>query len=122
MSNEQNVLPIDALRAATLEYNASLDGKHFGATERIIRAYLSALAPQAGVNAEECSLEEHIMDYIDTYRESLPATKYGVLEWPTVEGIKAAIRAALASHPCTSTPVVSQNAPDLEDKGGEGKP
>jgi hypothetical protein len=24
---------------------------------------------------------------------------------------------ALASHPCTSTPVVSQNAPDLEDKG-----
>ncbi|QIG68678.1 hypothetical protein EVB67_028 [Rhizobium phage RHph_TM3_3_14B] len=24
-----------------------------------------------------------------------------------------------ASHPCTSTPVVSQNAPDLEDKGGD---
>lgn len=29
-------------------------------------------------------------------------------------------RAALAPHPCTSTPVVSQNAPDLEDKGGDG--
>ncbi|QIG74537.1 hypothetical protein EVC10_029 [Rhizobium phage RHph_Y25] len=25
----------------------------------------------------------------------------------------------LYTHPCTSTPVVSQNAPDLEDKGGD---
>jgi hypothetical protein len=30
-------------------------------------------------------------------------------------------RAALASHPCTSTPVVSQNAPDLEDKEADGR-
>lgn len=36
-------LPIAAMRAATIEYNSSLEGKHFGATERIIRAYLSAL-------------------------------------------------------------------------------
>jgi hypothetical protein len=41
-------LSIDGMRAATLEYNLSLDGKHFGATERIIRAYLAAV-PQAPV-------------------------------------------------------------------------
>lgn len=32
-----------ALKDARTEYNASLDGKHFGATERIVRAYFSAL-------------------------------------------------------------------------------
>ncbi|PDT15858.1 hypothetical protein CO670_15285 [Rhizobium sp. J15] len=30
-----------------------------------------------------------------------------------------ALISALASHPCTSTPVESQNAPGLEDKGGD---
>lgn len=34
-----------ALRCAVNVYNDSLEGKHFGATERIVSAYLSALAP-----------------------------------------------------------------------------
>ena len=44
MGDTEANLPTEALRAAMLEYNYSLDGKHFGATERIIRAYLAALS------------------------------------------------------------------------------
>lgn len=111
---------------------------------------LSALAPQAGDNAE-------IKPSIDTMREAARdlVIKMGwkpgdQLSAHSVLGLMAEFGMRVyrgevgcgypdcgccadavcgdaikqhphfASHPCTSTPVVSQNAPDLEDKGGEG--
>jgi hypothetical protein len=42
-------------------------------------------------------LEEEIMDAIDEYRESIPGDKSGPHAWPTVDGIKDAVRKGIAS-------------------------
>lgn len=42
------------------------------------------------------TVEEHIMDAIDEYRESIPRTKYAVHGWTTVEGMKDAVRKGIA--------------------------
>ncbi|MDR9813059.1 hypothetical protein [Rhizobium hidalgonense] len=91
--------------------------------EAAISAYLSALAPQAGDNAEEpVAWQFRHMSAADEWttwrdcsqpryinREQDAAFRNGRVEFRP-----------LYLHPCTSTPVVSQNAPDLEDKGGDG--
>ncbi|ANL02640.1 hypothetical protein [Rhizobium phage RHEph18] len=81
-----------------------------------ISAYLSAVAPQSGDNAEEPKrwlLEEHIpggstrwhcFEHEQQCRARGIISQYETTVTP------------LYTHPCTSTPVVSQNAPDLEDK------
>lgn len=50
--NVEGELHADALKAARHEYNLSLDGESFGATERIVRAYLTAL-PHSNPSAKE---------------------------------------------------------------------
>lgn len=79
---------------------------------------LSALAPQAGDNAEEIRDEAaFLLARLDELTLD-DDTDDLIRDWNGhVEPSIARLRAALASHPCTSTPVVSQNAPDLEDKG-----
>ncbi|QIG68212.1 hypothetical protein EVB56_021 [Rhizobium phage RHph_Y1_10] len=71
-----------------------------------VRAVLSALAPQAGDNADAEEIAKKAADAVGV-------TPYSDMRPFVVQAVKY----ALASHPCTSTPVVSQNAPDLEDKG-----
>ncbi len=43
------------------------------------------------------ALEDEIMDAIDDYRENLPHDKYGPHKWPTINGIKDAIRKGISS-------------------------
>lgn len=45
-------------------------------------------------NARNAALEDAI-DAIDEYRETIPTDKFGPKAWPTVGGIKDAIRRAL---------------------------
>lgn len=88
-------------------------------------AYLSveawnrrALAPHAGDNAEE---PEAWIIRCKGWGEELRFTEDGAKELADrLEKIcgKTASITPLYTHPCTSTPVVSQNVPDLEDKGG----
>lgn len=91
---------------------------------------LSALAPQAGDNAEEpvAVLDDlhSAMCLLETLSEAMPTDDVSAVMMSVMANN---IRQkhfvgtdAIASHPCTSTPVVSQNAPDLEDKGGENAP
>jgi hypothetical protein len=105
-----------------------------------VRAVLSALAPQAGDNAEEpvapivnitTGMRELRASLIArTVRQSLRNYGHKSAESTLPECIATDVEralaadekvwgAALASHPCDSTPVVSHNAPDLEDKGGD---
>lgn len=46
------------------------------------------------------------------------ARRAGPLTVGEIEAVFARLSRTVSSHPCTSTPVVSQNAPALEDKGG----
>lgn len=136
-------------------------------------AYLSALAPQAGDNAEEpatfetcerCQGNGEIVTDWERYLHShegdkgdeavtecpdcdgegklkhstlatdemvtagcIAAYGEGFLNWPENsirDGkmmVSRVLRAALASHPCTSTPVVSQNAKTREGMRNEGQ-
>lgn len=92
------------------------------------RRMISALAPQAGDNAEEpvAVLDDlhSVMCLLETLSEAMPADDVSAVMMSVMANN---IRQkhfggtdAIASHPCTSTTVVSQNAPDLEDKGGDG--
>ncbi|OWV62533.1 hypothetical protein ATY75_11950 [Rhizobium sp. N122] len=78
-----------------------------------VRAALSALAPQAGDNVEEpVAWRYRGKNWGENYWHYFtkePSHKEDGEIWQ-----------GLYTHPCTSTPVVSQNAPDLEDKGGDG--
>jgi hypothetical protein len=48
-------------------------------------------------NARNAALEDAI-DAIDEYRETIPTDKFGPKAWPTVGGIKDAIRRALKAE------------------------
>ncbi|QIG76657.1 hypothetical protein EVC28_033 [Rhizobium phage RHph_I1_23] len=87
-----------------------------------ISAYLSALAPQAGDNAEEpvAVLDDlhSVMCLLETLSEAMPADDVSAVMMSVMANN---IRQkhfggtdAIASHPCTSTPVVSQNAPEKQ--------
>jgi hypothetical protein len=77
---------------------------------------LSALAPQAGDNAEE---QVAWLVKIYSIDGALLDTRLEFVK-PTVWSTALTEFVPLYTHPCTSTPVVSQNAPALEDKGGDG--
>jgi hypothetical protein len=91
------------------------------------RRMLSALAPQAGDNAEEpvAWQPKYKQDVIDHHKSiGSGLWDYAMTVYPTKEmaenyGHGAHEVRPLYTHPCTSTPVVSPNAPDLEDNGGE---
>lgn len=55
-------------------------------------------APPAAVQEPVAvkSIEDEIMDAIDEYRENTPGNTYGKYGWPTIEGIKDAVRKASA--------------------------
>lgn len=76
---------------------------------------LSALAPQAGDNADADGTALLIA------RNALnnEARRAGPLTVGEIDDVFARLSRTVFSHPCTSTPVLSQNAPDLEDKGGD---
>jgi hypothetical protein len=79
---------------------------------------LSALAPQVGDNAEE----PVAWRWESAYGGEPLIGKWNVA---TVKPTRFSDATAFAceplyTHPCTSTPVVSQNSPALEDKGGDG--
>jgi antitoxin component HigA of HigAB toxin-antitoxin module len=86
---------------------------------RAISAYLSAVAPQAGDNAAGDG-EAEIIECLSAGKPFVfdPATNFLHADDGGAPdgGIKYA---PVDSHPCTSTTVVYQNAPALEDKGGE---
>lgn len=162
---------IHDIAAAAYEAAVPVDYRYSAlALRKAVDAALSALAPQAGDNAEEpvasvqiqlleervAQLEDELYeaeqapwpDWTSSILKNLKKNGYDPVDTDGtvdlgeafadyLEGIGHADedmkkrfaekdaeierrRSALASHPCTSTPVVSQNAPDLEDKGGEG--
>jgi hypothetical protein len=77
------------------------------AAKATISAYLSALAPQAGDNAEEP------VAWVIPGSDNARADGFiDAMAWQEGEFSRP-----LYAHPCTSTPVLSQNAPALEDKG-----
>jgi hypothetical protein len=71
------------------------------------------LAPQAGDNAEEPVAWRY------RYKGGKWAVQKNKPHWYR-EGMADVEIEPLYTHPCTSIPVVSQNAPALEDKGGDG--
>ncbi|MFJ6322316.1 MULTISPECIES: hypothetical protein [unclassified Rhizobium] len=62
-------------------------------------------APPAAVQEPVAvkSIEDEIMDAIDEYRENTPGNTYGKYGWPTIEGIKDAVRKGIRS--ALSSPV-----------------
>lgn len=117
---------------------ATLDKAKAACQTHYEHCILSALAPQAGDNAEEpvapivnitTGMRELRASLIArTVRQSLRNYGHKSAESTLPECIATDVEralaadekvwgAALASHSCTSTPVVSQNAPALEDKG-----
>jgi hypothetical protein len=91
---------------------------------------LSALSPQADDNAEEPvawqpKYKQEVIDHHKSIGSGL--WDYAMTVYPTKEkaenygGGGHEVR-PLYAHQCTSTSVVSQNAPGLEDKGGDEKP
>jgi hypothetical protein len=81
---------------------------------------LSALAPQAGDNAEEPVAwrwrSEIFTEWNVSDRDPISQEN---MERETEMNMRGLEIQPLYTHPCPSTPVVSQNAPDLQDKGGE---
>lgn len=92
-----------------------------------ISAYLSALAPQAGDNAEEPGgddeteslLIRNLVGVVRKLCKHLPTTDMTRMEAEDFLLRNNLYGSVFRAHPCTSTPVVSQNAPDLEDRGGD---
>jgi hypothetical protein len=81
--------------------------QHMRGLDAAISAYLSALAPQAGDNAEEP------VAWVIPGSDNARADGFiDAMAWQEGEFSRP-----LYAHPCTSTPVLSQNAPALEDKG-----
>jgi hypothetical protein len=89
-----------------------------------ILAFLSALAPQAGDNAEEPGgddeteslLIRNLVGVVRKLCKHLPTTDMTRMEAEDFLLRNNLYGSVFRAHPCTSTPVVSQNATDLEDK------
>jgi hypothetical protein len=95
-----------------------------------MQALSSALAPQAGDNAEEPVTVPDgwkLVPKVPTHEMELAGIDTGLIGKAIQEGFahwqiyypSAIYKAMIAASP-TSTSVVSQNAPALEDKGGDG--
>lgn len=66
----------------------------------LVNTYLLAMGTDGTVAQEPVAvkaLEDEIMDAIDEYREKLPGDKFGPHVWPTINGVKEAVRKGILS-------------------------
>lgn len=105
------------LCGSRLDYSrhATLEAARAAAQADYEARILSALTPQAGDNAD---VEDRAL-LIARNTLKNEARRAGPLTIGEIDDVFARLNRTVFSHPCTSTPVVSQNAPALEDKGGD---